>query len=128
MGLDNRILPKRPFKPLKGKGKGAERLVRGGALAPAAFPAIADARETEHWLRVFEAERREVLDALHDLQQRFAEEADTSLARLAPRRGGGLIWRLRAATPSGANALRDHQCHGAVSAPEASTAIAARVS
>lgn len=101
MGLDTPISAKRPFNPLKGKGKGAERPAGGRGSAPAAFPAIANAREAEHWLRVFEAERREVCDALHDLQQRFAEEVNTPLARLVPRRGGGLIWRLRAAIPSG---------------------------
>ncbi|MGH8655045.1 MAG: hypothetical protein ACREYE_24030 [Gammaproteobacteria bacterium] len=95
MGLNTPISPKRPFK-----GKG-ERLVRGGGSAPAAFPAIANTRDAEHWLQVFEAERREVLDALHDVQQRFAAEVNTPPASLVSRRGGGLIWRLRAAVPLG---------------------------
>jgi len=72
-----------------------------GRSAPAAFPAIANVRDAEHWLHVFKAERREVLDALHDLQQRFAAEVSTPRASWVPRRGGGLIWRLRAAVPSG---------------------------
>ncbi len=100
-GLDTPISPKRPFKPLTGKGKGAERPARGGKLAPAAFPTVANAREAEHWLQVFEAERRDVLDALHDLQQRLNEEVNTAPASLVARRGGGLIWRLRAPLPSG---------------------------
>jgi hypothetical protein len=71
----------------------------GGCPAPVAFPAIANARETEHWLRVFQAERTEVLVALHDLQQRFAEEIPAPLARLVRRQGGGLLWRKRSARP-----------------------------
>ena len=78
-------------------GRSAAR--QGGCPAPVAFPAIANAREAEHWLRVFEAERTEVLVALHDLQQRFAEEIPAPLARLVRRQGGGLLWRKRSARP-----------------------------
>jgi hypothetical protein len=87
---------------LKGplRDKGAKRPELGGGPAPGAFPAIANAREAAHWLQVFEAERSEVLEALHTLQQRFEAEASES-ARLVLRRSGGLIWRLRAAAPSG---------------------------
>jgi hypothetical protein len=86
-----------PKGPLKGKG--AQRPRQGGCPAPLAFPAIANAREAEHWLRVFESERTEVLVALHDLQQRFAEEIPAPLARLVRRQGGGLLWRKRSARP-----------------------------
>jgi hypothetical protein len=48
---------------------------------------------------VFESERAEVLAALDDLQQRFAEGCDAPLARLVRRRGGGLLWRKRSAKP-----------------------------
>jgi hypothetical protein len=88
---------------LKGplRDKGAKRPELGGGPAPGAFPAIANAREAAHWLQVFEAERSEVLEALHTLQQRFEAEVGAPAARLVLRRSGGLIWRLRAAAPSG---------------------------
>lgn len=79
--------------------KGAQRPRQSGCPAPVAFPAITNAREAEHWLRVFESERAEVLMALHDLQQRFAEEIPAPLARLVRRQGGGLLWRKRCARP-----------------------------
>ncbi len=81
------------------KGKGAKRLRGGGCPAPVAFPAIANAREAEHWFQVFESERAAVLAAFHALQQRFAEEAPAPLARLVRRQGGGLLWRRRSARP-----------------------------
>ncbi len=94
-GLDTgNAAPKGSFK-----GKGATRLRGGGFPAPLAFPAIANARDAEHWLRVFENERAELLMALHDLQQRFAEEVPAPLARLVRRQGGGLLWRRRSARP-----------------------------
>ena len=92
-----------PKGPLKGKG--AQRRRQGGCPAPFAYPAIANAREAEHWLRVFQAERTEVLVALHDLQQRFAEEIPAPLARLVRRQGGGLLWRKRSARPEAQTAF-----------------------
>ena len=94
-GLDTgNAAPKGPLK-----GKGAQRPRQGGCPAPLAFPAIANARDAEHWLRVFESERTEVLAAFHALQQRFAEEIPAPLARLVRRQGGGLLWRKRSARP-----------------------------
>lgn len=86
-----------PKGPLKGKG--AQPARQGGCPAPVAFPAITNAREAEHWLRVFESERAEVLVAFNVLQQRFAEEVPAPLARLVRRQGGGLLWRKRSARP-----------------------------
>ncbi len=65
-----------------------------------ALPAIRNAREAAHWLEVFENERREVLDALDKLRQRFPSAAGMLPARLVCRRGGGLLWRLRSARPN----------------------------
>jgi hypothetical protein len=87
---------KGPLNPLKGKGKGAKR----PDPAPAGFPAITNARDAEHWLRVFEHERSEFLAAFHDLQQRFTEDEKTPLATLVRRRAGGLLWRKRSVRPA----------------------------
>ncbi|MGH8569071.1 MAG: hypothetical protein ACREXU_13935 [Gammaproteobacteria bacterium] len=76
-----------------------KRPEQGGGPAPAALPCIRNAREAAHWLEVFENERREVLDALDKLRQRFPSTAGRMPARLVPRRGGGLLWRLRSASP-----------------------------
>lgn len=69
--------------------------------APAVSPAIRNPREAEHWLRIYAAERQAVLDALEALQQHFEAALDAPPTRLVRRRGGGLIWRLRSAAPSG---------------------------
>ncbi|MGH8568629.1 MAG: hypothetical protein ACREXU_11590 [Gammaproteobacteria bacterium] len=81
------------------KGKGAQRPRGGRWPAPVPVPAITNAREAEHWLRVFGSERAEVLVAFHVLQQRFADEVPAPLARLVRRQGGGLLWRKRSARP-----------------------------